>query len=660
MDNNNNPLISVIIPVYNVEKYLKKCLDSIICQTYKNLEIICINDGSTDSSLEILQEYAQKDTRIKLINQENKGLGATRNIGLSVAEGGFVSFIDSDDWIDKDLYQNCIDKINQNTDVIVFGAYTVNLKNNKTYKGQYSSKNFKNEFNILKLFNIYTVAWNKLYRKSFLLDNNIIFDTPKTGEDQTFFIKVVLNTKNICILKKDLYYYIKYRNGALSNRKDYTDISTINNTYRIVEYLKGKNVAENIKNKIITHYLLKVLSWYSKIEKDKRQKTFSSIKSLFYYIQKNTGKFWWDYFNIEICNLCMGNIYFLQKLEYIKAKILYFLREKLIFVPAIFIFCLDYIPSTLSKENEHIQINLFNIKIKIRKKRLSNKKIVEINKKYETHYNDNTIKLPKIKNIEDTLTTLLSTNSSICRYGDGEFNLIFGNDLSFQKYSTKLANRLKEILYSNSCNTMIAIPDRFANLDMCTKEEAKYWRTYFAYNREKVYSLLDFDKQYYDAEISRPYMGLCEKATCQTYFSEIKQLWQDRDIIFVEGEATRLGYNNNLFSNAKSIRRIICPVKNAYEKYNEILSECKAFSKDTLFIIALGPTATVLAYDLSSLGYRALDLGHIDIEYEWFLMGAKKKVPIKNKYVNEVKQAKYCSKINDKHFTEEIIVDLSK
>ena len=203
------PLVSVIIPVYNVEKYLEKCLDSIINQTYKNLEIICINDGSTDSSLEILQKYAEKDNRIKVVNQENKGSGATRNVGLEIAQGEFISFIDSDDFVDKNLYKNCIEKITPDIDVIVFGAKTVNLKNNKIYSGQYSSKSFHKDFNLNDLFNICTVAWNKLYRHSLLNEHSIIFDTPKTGEDQTFFIKVVLNAKNICVVKKDLYYYIK-------------------------------------------------------------------------------------------------------------------------------------------------------------------------------------------------------------------------------------------------------------------------------------------------------------------------------------------------------------------------------------------------------------------------------------------------------------------
>ncbi len=95
----NNSMISVIVPVYNVEKYLSKCLDSIINQTYQNLEIICVDDGSTDSSPMILEEYAKKDSRIKIITRQNGGLSAARNTGVKNATGEFVSFVDSDDWI---------------------------------------------------------------------------------------------------------------------------------------------------------------------------------------------------------------------------------------------------------------------------------------------------------------------------------------------------------------------------------------------------------------------------------------------------------------------------------------------------------------------------------------------------------------------------------
>ena len=130
--------------------------------------------------------------------------------------------------------------------------------------------------------------------------------------------------------------------------------------------------------------------------------------------------------------------------------------------------------------------------------------------------------------------------------------------------------------------------------------------------------------------------------------------------MIVEGEASRLGVGNDLFKNVASIKRILCPAKNSYSRYEDILKECLKLPEESLYIIALGPTATVLAYDLAKNNRRALDLGHIDIEYEWFLMGVTEKVPIKNKYVNECRNGKVITKIDDKEYLSQICADFSK
>ena len=115
----------------------------------------------------------------------------------------------------------------------------------------------------------------------------------------------------------------------------------------------------------------------------------------------------------------------------------------------------------------------------------------------------------------------------------------------------------------------------------------------------------------------------------------MKNIWKDRDVIFVEGEKSRLGVGNDLFDGAKSVRRILCPPQNAFDKYDDILAEVCKCEKDALYLTALGPTATVLAFDIFKSGRQAIDIGHVDIEYEWWRMGSKKKVALKNKYVNE-------------------------
>ena len=149
-------------------------------------------------------------------------------------------------------------------------------------------------------------------------------------------------------------------------------------------------------------------------------------------------------------------------------------------------------------------------------------------------------------------------------------------------------------------------------------------------------------------------MDVKDREYSKVHFQKFKQLWNNKNIIFVEGEGSRLGLGNDLFSNAKDIKRIICPAKNAYENYSKIFETCKTLSKDSLFLLALGPTATVLAYDLALEGYRAIDLGHLDIEYEWFLKKAKNKIPIQDKYVNEAKNGKKVTNIKDSKYNSQI------
>lgn len=162
-------------------------------------------------------------------------------------------------------------------------------------------------------------------------------------------------------------------------------------------------------------------------------------------------------------------------------------------------------------------------------------------------------------------------------------------------------------------------------------------------------------KIYYDALITRLYMDYKDKSKAKERFEKIKILWNDRDILIVEGEQSRLGINNDLFENCSSIKRILCPVNNAYSKYDEILCEIKKHEKPDLILIALEPTATVLAYDLAHIGYQAIDIGHIDIEYEWFLQGVKNKVLIKNKFVGEVQDGTKVDALNDNKYNEQVI-----
>lgn len=171
--------ISIILPVYNVEKYLAQCLDSIVNQTFKDFECICVNDGSTDNSLSILQKYAQKDKRFKIITQENKGLSGARNAGIKTAKSKYLTFIDSDDWVTENYLEVLYNKIEETKSDIVRASYKFYFQEKNTYE---SSKireihKIKHNTDIERLYKGYAGAfvWAKIYKTSLIENNNICF-----------------------------------------------------------------------------------------------------------------------------------------------------------------------------------------------------------------------------------------------------------------------------------------------------------------------------------------------------------------------------------------------------------------------------------------------------------------------------------------------------
>lgn len=255
---------------------------------------------------------------------------------------------------------------------------------------------------------------------------------------------------------------------------------------------------------------------------------------------------------------------------------------------------------------------------------------------------------PKVASIDDTINKIISEGCSISRFGDGEILLTDCRSIRFQKEDTQLAKRLIEVLKSSNEKHLVCISDVFTDLYRYNRKARRFWRTHFYISGKCWDNYLLQERLYYNTFITRPYMDFASKKSCKRWFQEIKKIWQNKDIVFIEGEKSRLGIGNDLFDNAHSIQRILCPPRDAFDKYDQILTEAKKLDKNTLFLIALGPTATVLSYDLFKAGFQALDVGHIDIEYEWWKMGAKRKVKIEHKYVNEVFNGdidiNYCNK----------------
>lgn len=221
--------ISVIIPVYNVEKYLKRCLDSVINQTYKNLEIILIDDGSTDKSGNICDEYAAKDKRIIVIHKENGGLSDARNKGLDICTGDYISFIDSDDWIENGFYEYVVNNVKDN-DLLIFDYYITNGKNSKWIKYKNAEVELSKEKCLIELAKakLQSYTCNKIYKLD--LFDNIRFPKGRNYEDQAIIHLIIDKCNKIRYYDKAFYYYYQNLNGITHtvNYKNYRDFLYVN------------------------------------------------------------------------------------------------------------------------------------------------------------------------------------------------------------------------------------------------------------------------------------------------------------------------------------------------------------------------------------------------------------------------------------------------
>lgn len=214
-------IISIIVPIYNVEKYLPQCLDSIINQTYKNLEIILIDDGSTDNSGKICDKYKLLDNRIIVIHKSNGGLSDARNTGIKIATGDYISFVDSDDFIDKNMYTILFQKINTtNADIIWYNHYNYQSSNEISKSSIFVQEkqyllpkdNYKFQYDLLNKYHLIGYCWNKLYKKSIF--DSILFPYNRKCED---LISLLNKANNIICIPNTLYYY---RNTPNSLSKD--------------------------------------------------------------------------------------------------------------------------------------------------------------------------------------------------------------------------------------------------------------------------------------------------------------------------------------------------------------------------------------------------------------------------------------------------------
>jgi len=235
--------VSVIIPVYNVEEYLPKCLDSLINQTLKDIEIILVNDGSPDNSQLIIDNYKKKDKRIISIIKENGGQGSARNLGLTKAKGEYIAYVDSDDWVEKDMLEVMYNKAKeQDLDIVICGYKNVYKdKEEEVLIPKYLLTDTLADKNS-KIFNTIS-PWSKIYKREFLINSKVFFEENKVWyEDFAYSVKLLSSTSKIGIVNKPLYDYLIRENSTMNNTKILKNLDILLAVDDIIAYTKKKKI----------------------------------------------------------------------------------------------------------------------------------------------------------------------------------------------------------------------------------------------------------------------------------------------------------------------------------------------------------------------------------------------------------------------------------
>lgn len=262
--------ISVIIPVYNIEKYLPECLDSLLNQTFRDFEIICVNDGSKDDSLKILETYAQKDLRIKVITKENGGSGSARNRGLAEAQGEYIQFVDGDDYFEPQMLEKLYELAEKhNADIAVCSSRKVDDNGNITesrnpnspinldktpFNKPFSYKDFPNDiFSLLG-----TMPWNKLYKKELIQNNELRFPKLTGPDDLCFVFMTEVCAERIVVIDDELINYRFNRAGSVQTYRANHASDIIRAGIFVREFLLAKGLWENVKNAYLQAFMTSI------------------------------------------------------------------------------------------------------------------------------------------------------------------------------------------------------------------------------------------------------------------------------------------------------------------------------------------------------------------------------------------------------------------
>lgn len=264
----------------------------------------------------------------------------------------------------------------------------------------------------------------------------------------------------------------------------------------------------------------------------------------------------------------------------------------------------------------------------------------------------------EVRSIAWSIDYIKQHQASVVRFGDGEIDLIMGRSIPYQSYDKDLALELLEILETpSSPKLMVCMPDVFEHLERYNSNAQHFWENHFE-------QFADFYKEhcrsswYGSTFLSRPYIDWVDKSQAQANIEKLRSLWQDKDLLIVEGETSRSGVGNDLFDNSKSIKRIIGPSKNAYQDLDWIYDKVMEHSVNRLVLVMLGPTAKVLVKRLADSGIQAIDLGHIDSEYEWYQMKATHKVKLAHKHTAEFNYDEDIAFDEDTNYLSQIVAHI--
>lgn len=269
----SNKKISVIVPVYNVEKYIEKNIKSLLEQSFSDFEVIYVDDGSNDNCLKILNDYKLKDNRVKVVHTDNHGVSHTRNVGLDLAKGEYITFIDGDDYVDSDYLKYLLSLVEKdNIDMAISLSHHINDDLNQPEKITYEIKNNNEIIDNIYLNRIYMAVWNKIYRRSFIEKNNIRFDENLWyAEGMHFNIQCLACTKKIAVGNKNVYHYISNPNSAMRKgfkikneqcalkslslqrkilNKNRINTKSLEYHYMMVEYMIYRGIIENDLTKL--------------------------------------------------------------------------------------------------------------------------------------------------------------------------------------------------------------------------------------------------------------------------------------------------------------------------------------------------------------------------------------------------------------------------